>query len=326
MAGLSWVRGLAVAAGLASGATAQAAESWQWTWPVGQHQRFYLENEVLLPLMMWFQSDYNHQARMTAWQTKAILDCESVIETKKAYELRCRVEDFSLKAAALPADIGLVTPIVAEMDEKISGASLQIILRKDGRITHIDLEEINIRNRRISAMRENLRLVMARMVYGLDLKLPRADRVGEVWDQSDAMLFTAPSPRGTLGSADTVHRATVGADGRARIETAGRGMVIPNLDKTMNLYDTELQADGVFDPAKGRLVRRSWTLKGEPTASSSISENGAGVPYIQRGRLVYLEDGVASPPVGESIEMSAPGTSVTTLQQWESLGMPYAGK
>ena len=295
-----------------------------WQWDDDEHRRWYLETEVHLPLIMWFVADQNRQARVVTFQVRTILDCAKQKElNRRSWMVECAVEDFALIAAAVSADEGELAPILNEIDRKLSAATLQVVLRRDGRVVNIDLEGVEKKNRRISRMTENLRLVMARVIAGMDLQLPKQGKTKDPWLQREALLMATPSVVGTLGAAELVHGITH-TEGAVRIiESAGTGTLAPGeqgaMGATRNLYTMQIAGMAVFDTQQGLLRERVWTVLGKPTASSEVSEGGAGLPYWQRGRLLLL-DPTDKRSVGDTKEVAPPGRSPTTLEQWTPLG------
>ena len=85
--------------------------------------------------------------------------------------------------------------LLQELDEVLTGAGLQLQVGDNGRLRNVDLEGVRRPNRRLSERTENLRLVLARMVAGLDLHLPRPRKTeGDFWVQyRDVVLFSPSS-------------------------------------------------------------------------------------------------------------------------------------
>jgi len=309
----------AVLLGMLSGAPAHAAEpalAWDWSEP----QRYYFETEVRLPLLMWFFKQYNKQARVSAFQVRLVADCEPVFQGKRRAEVMCAIEDVGLKASGLPQEEGLLQPILDELDQRLSAASVQLIVRDDGRLANIDLEGLDRHYQRTGRMNENLRLIVTRAFAGLDLPLPRAHdgAIDTQWVQRDSWILRAPVATGNLGTADVVHELV--GDPHARvvtIETEGRGMVVPS--GGMNRYDVVLDGQTTFDRVEGRILDRTWTMIGAPTPGSAIAEGTAGYPYLQVGRIVHLEAGQGM-DVGDT-EALDPIDAPTALQQWQVLGL-----
>jgi hypothetical protein len=312
--------------GLASAEAGEEVGDYQWSWSEGVSHSWYLQTEVQLPSAMWFVADYNRQARVAAFQIEFLITCGlDAPPGKRSLALRCSVDDVAIRAAALPGDEGVLPEILAEMDEKLSVAELQVVLRKDGRLNQVDLENVDKRNRRISQMHENMRLVLARAMAGFDLRLPKSEdlKIG-AWPQYSAELMELPSSVGTLGAVELAHGVQGVTSGLVPIASSGRGTMSPSSagSSSPDIYALELEARGIFDTDLGVLRERRWTVLGLPTASSAMAEGGAGVPYGQRGFLSYVPAGQSPPVLGETMEVAPPGDTQTALHPWRPLGTP----
>lgn len=318
------ILGLTLAAP-ALGAETAPLEGLEWQWDDVSGRRWLVENEVQLPMFMWWRAENNRQARVAAYQIRTILDCgEAARLGRKSWEVICSIEDISIRAAPIDAAQGLLQPILEEIDNKLTGAHLQVTMSRDGRVTNLDLEGVGKRNRRISSMTETLRLVLGRTVAGLDLQLPKKGVIGgtgEIWAQYRSQIFKAPNGLGTQGASQTLHQVyRVEDDARLVVQTRGRGMVAPGSGSDSgpsNYYDTRLESVAVFDPAAGALTERVWTAVGWPTASSAMSEGTAGIPYGQRGSLRLLAPGEGI-EIGPTIETTPPGQTASTIQRWQA--------
>lgn len=304
------------AAELASSPPAASALQWRWDTP----RRLLFEVDVRLPYPMWFAAEHNKEQRAVAYQVRAVLDCSpATAERKRAVQVDCRVEDIGLTAAGMPAKEGLLEPILQEFDQRLSTASLQLQLRRDGRILNVDIEGLERSRRRDGEIHETFRLMLSRAVAGLDLQFdPAPVSMGTVWPQYQSWIMGAPTDVGTSGSVEMLHRVEeIRPDGRVVLASAAEGLVVPGggVDK----YSVRFSSVSVFDTSSGFLTERVWSAQGRPTASSAAAEGLAGHPYDQIGRLRLLEDG-EQVDVGETREVAPPGVTPTTLQLWPSLG------
>lgn len=291
--------------------TATHALRWKW----GEPQRFYVETEVHLPVPMWFTAVRNKEARVVAYLVRAVLDCDDARpELKHSWEVVCDVEDVALSAVGLRPGVEPLQLVLDELDERLSGAAMQLQVHEDGRVLNIDIEGLDRPRRRVGLMNERLRLVMSRAIAGLDLQVPVTPvGVGSQWPQYRTWFMTAPSDRGTAGAAEVLHHVDdVFPDGRLLITTVGRGVIVPagGNDK----YDTELVSWSVFDPATGFLTERAWGAAGVATPSSPVSYALAELPYDQRGRIRRLAPG-EQVDVGESLVIDLGVRRPTTLQR-----------
>ena len=289
--------------------------------------RMYVTSSVQLPRFMWFLSDFNREIRVSGFDVELVLACEE-IEARRTTEVRCLVEQAALRASPLAADVKWAPPVLTQMQEKLEGATVVLLVRADGRITNVNLRDAwteDARHRRMRQMNENLRLVVARAVAGLDLQRPREPLAdGVIWAQRQTLMTMAPSAFGTLGATEMILRATPGPDDLITVRAEGTAMIAPA--STMNdgapsdTYDTRVIAQAIVAPDSGRIQSVAWTVIGVPTASSAIAEGMAGIPYVQQGRAVGLAPGERG-TVGETGVMAPKGPQPSVLQQNEPLGV-----
>jgi hypothetical protein len=307
---------LVTLASLSSASWAADNEVLGWDW--SRTHRFALESQVQLPLYMWFATPFNHQARVTAFDLRLVTTCGNAqVETKRVVEVLCKIDALALSAAGMPQEDGLLQPILTELDELLTGSTVQLRMNHEGRVVNIDLEGVNRRNQRMGRINENMRLVVSRAFAGLDLQLPTGDE--RQWPQYDNWLLRAPSAEGTSGAAEVVHSRDSADDGFLTIQSAGRGMIVPGEGE--NKFDTRMTSTAVFDLRTGRISDRVWSVVGGPTASSWIAFGAAGYPYIQQGRAIALTENETW-NVGESLELE-PGAVPSAIQQNMRLGVAY---
>lgn len=202
-----------------------------WEWPEGVSRRYLAETEVVVPQYLLFMSWQSKQARVSAFQIRAVLDCTGAEPVGRSWRVICRFEDLSLQAAALPGDRTepgrppLLQPVLEEMDERLTASRLAFTLRPDGRITEIDLLDLDRRNRRVGQMNETLRTLLVRVIAGFEFPLPR--RGEDIWAQHRSMLLSTPAQGGTIGSSEIVHRIRSRDGGVWDVETVGKGLLSP---------------------------------------------------------------------------------------------------
>ena len=153
-------------------AAAHAEQGPEIAWDWSRTQRFYLESQVRLPLFMWFATPFNLQARATAFELRLVTTCAPGEPlARDGYEVMCSLDDVGLLASGMAQEEGLLDPIVKGLDEILTEATVQLVVRGNGRIVNVDLEDVSRRNQRVGAINENLRLVVTRAFAGLDLSL-----------------------------------------------------------------------------------------------------------------------------------------------------------
>jgi len=302
---------------LATAFAAQPPDADELAWDLTQPQRYYLETEVRLPYLMWWAKRFNEQARVNAFQLRLLADCEPGAEGRRRVEVLCTIDDIGIKASGVQQEQGLLQPILEEIDDRLTGAVVQLEVRDDGRLMNIDLEKLDRRNRRVGRMNENLRLVVTRAFAGLDLPMPRRPDDPQ-WVQHDSWILRAPAAQGSVGSAELIHQWGDEHGQRHQIISGGRAIIVPAL--SMNQYDARMTSEAWFDAELGLLTDRTWTMVGRPTPSSALAEGTAGYPYLQVGRLMALP-GDQTHPVGTTEELPPLEDDPTAIQQWQVLGL-----
>ncbi len=314
---------------LVSGTAVAADAEMQWSWGEGVHHRYYIESELHLPVPIMLVAELNTEARMVAVQTQLVLDCSQAREARKEWDLVCDINDISLIGAGMTGDQGNLGEVLAEIDERLTNAHLQVTLKQDGRVTSADLEGIDRRNRRLSQNAEHLRLLLVRALSGLDFRFANnAEDEAVGWPQFDGQLMKVPYSRGSQGTAQMVHRVRRKEGANWVIDTEGRGIAAPASSQSSgvtNTYVMEMTAVGRFDVEQGIWTQRKWTVIGEPTAGSAVNAGFNGASYLQAGSVVYLPQGEAAPTLNASGQSNAPGVDgPSSIQQWvpiPSLGL-----
>ena len=296
----------------------------EWKWEEGVTRRWLMETEVNLPQFMWLSADRTYEARVRAFQVSAVVECQLAGVQARSNELACTFTDIAIRAAAITGDAGkgLLDPILSELAQKAFTSKLQVIQRFDGDLTHIDLDDVQKRdtNRKTMRMDENLRLILVRAISGLELRMPKGGASPDgLWAEYDATLMLAPSMAGSNAGVEIIHHVIERrADCAVVIETAGRGTVT-SVELASNTLATEMSGITVFDTASGAMLERVWTVNGMPTASSSMAEGYAGIPYVQVGRLRALGPN-EQVDVGLTGESALPGADIPSLQRWTPIG------
>jgi hypothetical protein len=232
---------------------------------------------------------------------------------KKVNILDCTIEDISIQANALPGDESSLPMVLEDLDQKLTGAVIQMQMTHDGRVRAVDLEGISKRHRRLAEIVETMRLVLSRAVAVLDLQMPKkGDDEGKgVWMQKQSLVTSFPSGLGTLGSVKTQHELVEKKEDLVLINTVGEGIAGPGRtievagqEQVANLYELQYAGQSSFDLKDGSLMTREYQLRAKPTASSEMSGAFKGTPYLQYAKLVRL-DADEKPNVGESRVLEA---------------------
>ncbi|MCA9489752.1 MAG: hypothetical protein KC621_07500 [Myxococcales bacterium] len=293
----------------------------QWDW--SQSHRWFIESEVQLPLYMWLQTPFNHQARATAFQIRLVTQCAPGTSSNgKTWEVACTLEDVALSASPMTQDEGKMQEIVTELDDLMTGAVVQLQVRPDGRLNNLDLEGVYRRNQRGGEVVETLRLILSRGFAAIDMETSK--RGEKQWIEKTPWLMNAPVSTGNAGLAQVVHTVN-NVDGRlVSVHSEGQGVITPGQERegpgTTNRYDTRFVGDTTWDTRGQAILNRNWTVVALPTASSAIASAGAGYPYLQVGRLSSLSEGQGW-DVGESKEIPPTDSEQTAIQMLQSMGI-----
>jgi hypothetical protein len=312
------VAGIAFA--LDSGALAGPSGPWTTTQP----QRYAMQAEDGLPLLMWMDTGFNRQARMVSFDLRLVTTCvaspgpapcESCGRGPNPnVEVLCTLDDVAFSASGMTQEEGMLQPIVEAVDERLTGAVVQLQMRRDGRLANIDLEGLDRRNQTVGSFNENLREIVTRAFGGLDQgPPPESDKT---WVQYESWLLRLPLAEGSTGGSEIVHRIVGESDSTYTIESGGRSLIVTA--DSLNKYDSRIYGTSVIDRSTSKILEREWTVVGAPTASSLIAQGTAGYAYLQEGWVRAIGRGDVW-EVGDSLEMP-PGSAPTTLQQSHTLG------
>ena len=85
-------------ASAAAGSASAKDFSWDWS----QAQKWHVQSEVHLPLLMWFVAPNNLEARAKAFDVQVIAACEPGEKTKlRRVRVTCEMESVSLRIAGI---------------------------------------------------------------------------------------------------------------------------------------------------------------------------------------------------------------------------------
>jgi hypothetical protein len=315
--------------------------------------RWFIKTEVGLPMDLMFYADENWQFPVKAFQVRTILACEKdwkLSNTK--WEVSCTIEDVGVQVVNdddLLSKMELrrmqnreerrqdkgkaihgstyeqrrehVREILAEVDQKLTGAAMQLQVDDAGRVTAIDLEGLTPSNQRETAMAETLRQVMSRVIVGFDLRLQKWHMLEEgFWTEYSPKIMSMPAS-GVLGSASMgnsmmIHRLDR-VDGHLIVESRGKGLIATRASSDEagldNNWVTSFAGVAVYNESDGYMTERVWTLQAKPTSSSWIQ-----MSYWHAGRIVQLNPD-QKPDVGPTQEVSMPCCPIPSVAPWKPL-------
>ncbi len=315
---MSWFRAAVAALALSASSFAHATDGLEWKWDVGTERKYLVQAQVRLSEMIYFTAPLNQDLRVVEFYVALFTTCRSEAAAgKKAFELRCKIDDVQLTAAPPEVDSNRdLVQTLDEYDKMLLDAEIQMVFGADGRIRNFDLEGIDASIRRQREMQETLRLVLLRAYAGLELELPKKGDDGSTqWRQTESFAMQLPKSVGTMGGVRLDH-AVAGTEGTVvTIDTAGKGTIssgetigAPGQERPRNFYDMDMRSRATFDTAQGTLVSRDYLVSGMPTASSAIATGVEGTPYVQAVHVELIPPNAKVKPLDPNAE-TKPGES-----------------
>ncbi len=268
----------------------------------------------------------SQQARVRARQfsLEATIHCRKDIKLgPKSYEVRCKVETVSVQIGLPSSDrerwADKVQELLVELDERLTGATLELQVGARGTVPNIGLEGVEARNRDQRRTRELARELFSRLVAPFHLAWPDdfGPQLGIRWEETRSSLFELPSGVGTVSSSAIAHYLN-SLDGKWIVQSIGRGtsstlkrnpyvglpcdyvkhlpevyhcakgsVEVPEYSQAELVYDLSYDGVGVVDPETGYLTERVWSVTGVPTASAIGSSSPRR--YAYHGRLRKLD-------------------------------------
>jgi hypothetical protein len=280
--------------------------------------RWHIKTEIVFPTSMPFADDHNHAFSAEALQIRTILACDKDWKlTGKRWQVHCKIEDIGLEAVVARRTVptGRVQDLLDIMDQKLTGADLQLQVLEDGRIEAVDLEGVSKRNSAEAALEESLRQILMRVTAGFDMRLRKFNdlRPGN-WIEYTSKLMTLPSDTASQGTSMVGNKLSR-MDGHIIVESQGKGVATVGEGDSTNTYTTKLASVAVYDDQNGYMTERVWAMNAKPTASSWVAGDSH---YWHAGRIRQLKPD-EKPDVGATTVISAPARPVAGLPEWVSI-------
>lgn len=194
-------------------------------WTAGP-QTFHLEALLGTPQGYRLYGTNNIDARVVVTGMVVELSCTGT-PSARGTDVGCIIGSVDLGGTAFQGEEDKLEAILAEYDQKLVGARIDIDFGADGRVRTVDLEGLGKGQSRDAQIQEGLRQLFRRVISVFDWQLPKkGEDPGKIWKYSGLpLLFELPSRSGTSGA--TVLKlhtlAPEGAD--LRIDSEGRGSV-----------------------------------------------------------------------------------------------------
>jgi hypothetical protein len=306
----------AVACVLALGAgapEAQATTGLAWQFDSAKPFRYALTAEVKLPEVLPFIAEINTNARVALFRIDLVTTCTPTSPVgKKAWEIRCDIDDVRVAAVPVRSDIGLLQPVLDEYDAKLLDAHVQLVMTYDGRVRSVGLEGIPMLNSRLVTIQEVLRLVMVRAFSSLDLQLPKkADDGGRPWRQNNVLAAQFPDTQGTMGSLSVEHAVASSEGSRVEIISRGKGLLgsgemvaVGNREQPKNMYNVVVDTATAFDVERGVMLARRVDVVAEVGTSTAAVDNIGAQNYVHMAQLYLLAEDEVAAPLPENQELS----------------------
>jgi len=281
--------------------------------------RWLTESELVLPSGISFKRDKNQSFVSQAFQIRSVVACNKDWKlTKKTWEVSCEIEDIGLLASTYRRsrranDRAVVQDVLDELDEKLTGARVQMQVDFEGGIPNVDLEGIVTHNQRQRHIQETLRKVVLLVMSGFHLRIPdHAQREGQ-WREDNPQLMQIPSVTASYGATTMVHLVTP-YEGLQIVQMIGEGttqVAIPTPKREIqSTYSMAATGVAIFDKSTGIMRERVWAIHGEPTASTEATP-----VFRNLGRLTLIQ-AEERPNVGATTQVAVPGKTVDGLPSW----------
>jgi hypothetical protein len=283
--------------------------------------RWLVATEITTPLTFTLKKDENAEFATQEILVRSVIACSKDWKLgPKRYEVGCKLEDISLKAAVAErrvneADVARAQSVLDEIDVKLTGALLQLQVADDGRVTALSLDGIDTSTSRERTIQETMRQILSRQVVGFNLKLRKYNQLNEgKWQEYNSSIMSMPMPDGTPSGSNLVVHYLNRFRGELIVQSIGKGVSAVPLVPPRN-YELELIGVSRFDPNEGFMLERVWALTGKESAGSFLTHGG---DYFSAGRILMLGE-TDRPDLGTTQVVNGKNQSVANLPAWVSI-------
>ena len=263
--------------------------------------RWSILTEVMLTAPIKLRRTENDSMRITAYQLRMVMACEKDWKISRGkWEVLCEIEDVGFQAVGWRDDATrteINAAVIAEVHQRLAGAALQLQVTKNGRVSNVQIEGKEARNRREMGIQETARQLVLRMMAGFDMKLRKHNflKTGQ-WVEYRTPLFDMPnlverenggmSSRSNMGSALVVHQLDP-YKGHLVVQSVGKGTVVmagnDGMDDMSQSYSMNMEGVSIYQKEGGFMTDRVWYVTGAPTGNFWASSK-----YFSAGRLEML--------------------------------------
>ena len=191
---------------------AHATEGLSWELS-GQEVRYRVQTDIRSPQSFLLQAKKNVSFQSNHIQTSMMTHCGDVeARGKKAFALKCTVEDISLRAGFSSGHEEHVEDILKEWESTLKGAQVELVITRNGQVRYADLDNVDMNNRRETEIHGAMEMLLARAYTGFDAQLPKDGTDGNSgqWSIKHANTMGTPSAKGLPGVAAAPRRQAGG--------------------------------------------------------------------------------------------------------------------
>ena len=254
-----------------------------WSFPEDETRTWYIESTVTAPVVRRIGSDGDRwSVRILTTRLRLVSTCTKVDQTAQGTELSCEIEDAAMLATrASSDDAASLQAALDELDQKLTGARLQVIQDETGAVRHLDLEGVATEDVFQRSQQEFLRQLLRRAWAGFDLSL----QAREQWSNKDVLLGAPPMDVRWTGTSTLLYEATPLEGGTRQLTSEGQGTIeISDYERRLAL---RMRGSALVGP-DGVVLQHRWAAVGQPTSSSNDAVISSGMPYHQGGFVQLL--------------------------------------
>lgn len=246
----------------------------RWDLSEGTSHRWAVETHIDFPGHVLLQADRNANVRARSLGLEAVLDCTTRDGRGRRARLDCTIETASTSGATFPSDEARLQPVLEELSQKLTDATVQITLSETGQVRDVDLSPTPVstfENRRTRETEALLRMLVVRALAPLDHQIPQdgfpTDRP---WSNSSQLTAGLPVTHGSAGVSRIQHSAVPHDDTRILVRSSGYATVVPAGFQEPNglVLKADIEGFTVFDTDAGRISEAVWSTVADPTPSS----------------------------------------------------------
>ena len=299
---------------LALAASAQSTP--ETAWP---GSRWLVEIEETTPSPLELSAEENYSFRTRALQMQAVLACPKATPYGKLVEVECRFESVALRATPRSLEPGeALNPhnqeVLTNMVGRLVGTRVVFETSADGRITSVDLPDVQAGNRRESESRETLRRLAFDVVSSFHLKRPDDWKSG--WTEKNSLLLRAPTSPASSGMSKIEHTVS-NIDGATVLQSTGSGTFTAPYEPWEFGYDGKITTFGSAGTSSGKSGGVG------PVSGGNFSAANDGRPVgSQPAATTPTEYTFAGTTSG--VAVIDPASGLPTERVWATLGRPTA--